>query len=303
LVDLFTLFLNNLLPNFLIAGVGFVLGNRLSLNARTISQVTFYFFSPCLVFKLITQNQVSGDDVARMVSFGISTTALMGLLAWGIGRVLRIERRLLVAVVMGSMFVNAANLGLPVTSFAFGETALAHASIFYVTSVMLMYTVGVVIASLGSSGLAKALLGLLKVPAVYALALGLVIVRLDWSVPLFLERTVTMAGNAAIPSMLVLMGLQVHNIAWQGQWRAITAASGLRLLAAPLVAIGISVLFQFQGAARQAAILESSMPTAVLSMVLATEYDVEPAFVTSVVFITTVLSPLTLTPLLAYLGG
>jgi predicted permease len=303
LAELLTLFLNNLLPNFLIAGVGFVLGNRLSINARTISQLTFYFFSPCLVFKLITQNQVSGNDVARMVSFGIAITALMGLLAWSIGRALRIERRLLVAVMMGSMFVNAANLGLPVTSFAFGETALAHASIFYVTSVMLMYTVGVLIASLGSSGLAKALLGLLKVPAVYALTLGLLIVRLDWSVPLFLERTVTMAGNAAIPSMLVLMGLQVRNIAWQGQWRAISVASGLRLLAAPLVAIGISVLFQFHGVARQAAILESSMPTAVLSMVLATEYNVEPAFVTSVVFITTILSPFTLTPLLAYLGG
>ena len=112
-----------------------------------------------------------------------------------------------------------------------------------------------------------------------------------------------MAGNAAIPSMLLLMGLQFHNISWQGQWRAVSLASGLRLLVAPILAIGISVLFRFHGAARQAAILELAMPTAVLSTVLATEYDVEPAFVTSVVFITTILSPFTLTPLLAYLGG
>ena len=171
------------MPNFLIAGAGFVLGKRLSINARTISQVTFYFFSPCLVFNLITHNKVSDGDVARMVGFGIVTTALMGLLAWITGRFLRIERRMLVAIMMAGMFVNAANLGLPVTSFAFGETALAHASIFYVTSAVLMYTVGVVIASLGSSGLAKALVGLLKVPAVYALVLGLLVVRLDWSLP------------------------------------------------------------------------------------------------------------------------
>jgi predicted permease len=45
------------------------------------------------------------------------------------------------------------------------------------------------------------------------------------------------------------------------------------------------------------------MPSAVICIVLATEYDVEPTFVTSVVFLTTLLSPLSLTPLLAYLGA
>jgi predicted permease len=45
------------------------------------------------------------------------------------------------------------------------------------------------------------------------------------------------------------------------------------------------------------------MPSAVIAIVLATEYDVEPAFVTSAVLVTTLLSPLTLTPLLKILGG
>jgi predicted permease len=62
-------------------------------------------------------------------------------------------------------------------------------------------------------------------------------------------------------------------------------------------------LFGLQGATRQASILEASMPTAVMCTILATEFDVEPAFVTSVVFVTTILSPLTITPLLSYLGG
>jgi predicted permease len=37
--------------------------------------------------------------------------------------------------------------------------------------------------------------------------------------------------------------------------------------------------------------------------VLATEYNVEPSFVTAAVFTSTLLSPLTLTPLLAFLGA
>jgi len=45
------------------------------------------------------------------------------------------------------------------------------------------------------------------------------------------------------------------------------------------------------------------MPTAVLATILATEYEAEPAFVITAVFATTLLSPLTLTPLLLVLGA
>jgi predicted permease len=57
------------------------------------------------------------------------------------------------------------------------------------------------------------------------------------------------------------------------------------------------------GPARQAAVLQASMPTAVVTTILALEFDVAPTFVTSTVFVTTVLSPLTLTVLIAYLRG
>jgi malate permease and related proteins len=80
-------------------------------------------------------------------------------------------------------------------------------------------------------------------------------------------------------------------------------SSLMRLVAAPLLAILLSKPFGLLGPARQAGILESGMPTAVLAAVLATEYDLEPSFITSVVFVTTFLSPFTLTPLLAFLGA
>jgi hypothetical protein len=70
-----------------------------------------------------------------------------------------------------------------------------------------------------------------------------------------------------------------------------------------VLAIGLSQLFGLEGSARQAMVLEASMPTAVLTTVIATEYNLQPTFVTAVVFTTTLLSPLTLTPLLSFLGG
>jgi predicted permease len=45
------------------------------------------------------------------------------------------------------------------------------------------------------------------------------------------------------------------------------------------------------------------MPTAVVTTILATEYDIEPGMITRGVVISTLISPLTLTPLLAWLGA
>ena len=83
---------------------------------------------------------------------------------------------------------------------------------------------------------------------------------------------------------------------------ALTLSGILRLLVSPLIGYGFAYLLGFQGYALQAIVIESAMPAAVTNTVLATEYDIEPTFVTSVVFYTTILSPITVTPLLAFLS-
>ncbi|MEW6093578.1 MAG: AEC family transporter, partial [Chloroflexota bacterium] len=76
----------------------------------------------------------------------------------------------------------------------------------------------------------------------------------------------------------------------------------LRLVAGPFLALGLSALFGLQGPARQAGVTEAGMPSAVMTTIVASEYNLEPTLVTAIVFITTILSPLTLTPLLYFLG-
>lgn len=303
LSTLFPLFLNNLLPTFLIAGAGYLVGRTLQVKPRTFSQVTFYLFSPCLIFNLFTKNQLSSRDILQMMGYALAIIATMGALTWLLGKALRLPRRLLAAVLLSTMFLNAGNLGLPVTLFAFGETTLAYASLFYIAMALLMSTTGVIVASLGSTGPRQAILNLLRVPGTYALLLALLVTNFGWQVPLPLARTAELLGNAAIPSMLILLGLQLQYVRGAQQIPALTLAVGLRMLAAPVVAIGVSGLFGLQGPARQAGILQACMPTAVLATVLATEFDAEPTFVTMVVFANTLLSPLLLTPLLAYLGA
>lgn len=210
---------------------------------------------------------------------------------------------MLAAVLLTSMFMNAGNYGMPLVNFAFGAEALVFAGLMFVAMNLLMNSVGIVIASLGTSDLRKSLLNLIKIPAIYAVSLGVLFLSLGWELPKPVGRTVEILGNAAIPGMLVFMGLQFHSIQWKGKRSPIILVSALRLVASPVLALAISHLFQMQGPALQAGIIESGMPSAVLTTVVATEFDVEPSFVTAVVFVTTLLSPLTLTPLLYYMGA
>ena len=302
-MGLIELFLNNLLPVLLAVGAGYLAARYLKVDPRSLSRVTFYIFSPALIFTLLTQSELSNGDILKMAAFAAGVVFLVGGIAWIAGRLFRLERRTLAAVVITSMFMNAGNFGLAVVYFGFGETALAYASVFFVTNAILVYTVGVLIASLGKASFSHSLLNLVKVPAIYAMGLAFLFMYTGWQLPIPLERTTGLLGDAAIPAMLVLLGLQLYSVSWAGNILPLALSSVVRLLVSPAIAIGLSVLLSIGEPFRQAAVLQAAMPTAVLTTVLATEYDVHPRFVTSVVFITTLLSMFTLTPLLAFLGG
>ncbi|OGN93748.1 MAG: hypothetical protein A2Z71_06755 [Chloroflexi bacterium RBG_13_50_21] len=301
--DLFALFFNNLFPILLAACIGFALAKWLKINPRPLSQVVFYVFSPVLVFNLIINSHLSNKDILRTLVFALILMACIGGLTWLIGGILHFDRKILAAVMITSMFMNAGNYGLPLTSFAFGEAALAFASVFFVINAMFTNTVGIVIASSGSMSVWKAIKGLLKFPAIYALALGIIFLQFDLHLPSGLDRTVTLLSDASIPCMLILLGMQLVNIRLDGRVLPLILTSSMRLLIAPVLAFGLTRLFGMTGPSYQAVVLEAAMPAAVLTTILATEFDAEPTFVTTVVLVTTLLSPLTLTPLLAFLGA
>ncbi len=300
---LLAIFANNLLPILLIAACGFALGRTTRIEPRTLGRVTFNIFSPVLIFRLLIDSRLEVGRIAQMLGFTSAVFFLMGGLAYLVGRLLKLPRPVLVAVVLAVALSNNGNYGMPLIGFAFGEEALAYASLYYVVIAVLTNTVGVLWASLGRMDFKQALLGLLKVPMLYALGLALLFLRAGWVLPAPLDRTVTLLAGAAIPSMLILLGLELSRFAWSKHTSALLVSILLRLGVSPLVGINLAPLFGLEGAARQAGVTQTAMPTAVITTVLASEYDLEPQLVTAIVFFSTLLSPLTLTPLLFFLGG
>lgn len=302
-MNLLPLFTNNILPIFLTAATGYLLSKRHSLDAETISFIIFYILSPCLVFDIITHSELIGDTVIRLIGYTLAVLLGSALLAYWIGRAFGLSRKLRIAVVLCVLLPNSGNYGLSLNLFAFGEQALTFASVFFVTAMALTYTVGVLIASMGQSTPVQAIKGLLKVPTIYATVLGIVFAWQGWQLPDALDRPILLLSDATLPLMLVLLGIQLEQAQLHTRLKPLILATGSRLLVSPALGLLLTDWLQIQGTAWQAGISEAAMPAAVTNIILATKYDVEPAFVTTVVFVSTLLSPFTLTPLLAFLGA
>jgi predicted permease len=298
-----SVFVDNLLPILLAAGAGFALGRTLKPDIKSASRLTFYIFSPCLVFTSLAHVEIAAGEFGKLALLTLSVSAIMAILSFLCGRMLGAGRQLLASLVVASVFVNSGNYGLAANKFAFGERGLARAMVCFVFSTVILYTVGVLVASMGKLSALQALRKLLTVPAVYGLMAAAIVRWADWRIPLFVDRSVTLLSDAAIPLMLVILGLQIAQArTWpRNRVSLIGAAAFLQLIASPLIALILARTFGLSGVTRQAAVLQSAMPAAVVATILAVEYDLDAPLVTGTVVVTTLLSPLTLTPLIAYL--
>jgi predicted permease len=291
---------NNIVPVFVVISLGYTLERKLGIEIKSVSRTIFYALTPCLVFSSLVKSTVSGGEFWDIASFEILITLVVGLVAWGVARALRFNRAMESAFLLTTLYVNAGNYGLSVNQLAFGDEALARAVIYFVVSSLLINTTGVYLASRGTAKAGDALLNVFKVPIVYAVLLAILVKLMNLTVtgsPVF--EAVEMVGKGAVPLMLLLLGMQLAKTSLAQGIRTASLAAFIRLVVAPLIAFPLASLLSLTGSALQACIVEASMPTAVTTTVLAIEFDARPEFVTSVVFLSTLASPITLTPIIA----
>jgi hypothetical protein len=139
------------------------------------------------------------------------------------------------------------------------------------------------------------------VPAVWGVVAAGVVLGLGLHLPPAVMRPVELLSGAALPTMLLVLGMQLERGAWPERPGLVALAGILALIVTPILAFGASHLLGLTGVARQAAVVQAGMPSAVLTTILALEFDVAPSFVTACVLASTLASPITVTLLIAAL--
>lgn len=194
------------------------------------------------------------------------------------------------------LFPNCGNMGLPLCLFAFGEEGLALALGYFLVMMLGHFSLGILIVDNGHESLSQRLQGLLKLPVFYAMGLGVLLLVTGWSLPKWLDNSVTLLSGFTIPLMMITLGVSLAQL----KVAAITHSvifSVLRIFGGLLLGWLWCEWMAIEGIARGVVLLQSSMPVAVFNYLLAERYGREPSEVAGLVVASTLIS-FVLTPVL-----
>jgi malate permease and related proteins len=297
------LFVEVVLPVFLVLGAGFAFGRLTDVDLRPLSRLTLVVMSPALVFGYLATAELPAADLARIAAYTLLYIVVAALATAAIVRAAGLEA-LISPLLLVSVFMNSGNMGLPVVLFAYGEPGFVIGVSTLAVQLFVMYPVGIYFASLhGSRDWRGGLRLALRTPPVLA-GLAAAVVRLAGvPVPDFVLRPVRLVGDAGVPTILLLLGMQLARTRVEGSLGPIALGTALRLAIGPLLAVALVYPLGITGLAARVLVLQHAMPAAAIMTLLALEYDARPDLVASVTVVTTVISAVTLTPLLYWLSS
>lgn len=279
-----------------------MLQRLLSLDSHALVSLSYFVLLPALQFVIITDSDLDGSAALREFLLATVVMAACLLIAMIASRILNLNPTLTAGVLVTAAFMNAGNYGLSLNKLAFGAEGLAWASVFYVALTLWANALGVFILSAGQASFKRAFAETLRVPALYGIGIALLFKLTGINVPEPIYRSIDLLAASTITVMLLIMGMQIAKSGLPVFNAALLIVLVIRLIVSPVIAGLISPAFQLPTLARNTAIIESGMPTAVVTGVLALKFDAEPDFIAGAIFITTLVSPLTLTLLLSALA-
>jgi hypothetical protein len=279
-------------PIFVSAALGFFWERlRRPFDTTFVTALVTTVGTPCLVGATLTRVEIDPQALGTMA--GAAILAFLGFVAIGVV-VLRGAGLPLHSYLPALIFPNAGNMGLPLNLFAFGETGLAFAIVFFTVFSVLQFTLGVGIAA-GSFAPGR----LLRLPLIYAVAASLVFMATGTPVPAWLSNTLDLLGGLTIPLMLVALGVSLARLRVRNLGRSLVL-SLVRLGIGVVTGLALAWALDLSGAARGVLILQCAMPVAVFNYLFAQLYHRQPEEVAGMVVISTAISFATL-PLLLLL--
>jgi predicted permease len=293
-----SVFINVVTPVFVVILVGYLAGPRLGLEVRTLSRVSYFVFMPAFVFDIVSEASIQAGLTARMTVYILAVYIGCALLAFGVAKGLGRSSEIVAMYVLIAVFSNSANFGLSMIKFRFGDEALVSGTIYFLALTLIGFVVGVAAASWARGGALRAILSVVKTPSLIAFVPAAFFSATHIDVPLFATRIVGLLADAMIPVMLVTLGVQLAEMGLPRISSDVVAASAVRLIGGPILAAIAVIPSGLIGLERSTGILQASMPAAVLTTIIAIEYDLVPGLVTTTVLFSTLASLITLTVVL-----
>ncbi len=247
--------------------------------------------------------EMTGGDVA----FGLLMMTLSMLICVGIGwlspTLLRIKDGDKGMYRMLSAFMNNGFVGFPLVAAVYGENAVFFASLSNIPFNLLLYTVGVMFLQKGDKNTKFSIKSVINVPIVATL-IAVVIFAFEIPMPKLVDDVADTLSAATVPLSMMCVGLSLGSVSLKEALMQprLYGISLVRLLICPLAVWLVLRIFITNPVILGTIVLLSACPSAIICTILGIQYGRDGVESSEAIFISTMLSMITIPLLISVLG-
>jgi len=191
--------INIITPVLIISAFGYGYAKLRQPDMTQVNRLSTDLLYPLLIYTAMASKDFHILDYLPLIGGGLVVLLGSGLIGWWFARMLNYNRH---AFIPSMMFSNVANMGLPLTLFAFGPEMLPAAVSLFMTFSLAHFTFGIRLCAPDAS-----MKGILRGPMLWAMVGGVISSLLGITLPDWLASSTRMLGDAAIPLGLFTVGV------------------------------------------------------------------------------------------------
>ena len=294
-MELYLKLIDVLFPVFFIIGIGYYLGKKdPKFNTQFITNLAGTIGTPAMIFYTIT---TTGVTLEIFIEYFIYAAIIIGAFAVVGVIFLLILKKDPITELPPLILPNTGNMGVPICLFAYGTSGLGVASAIASVIILFHFTVGILLASKKFSFTV-----LIKNGPIYGIIAAVSFLYFDWDVPGYLENTTFLLTYTTIFLVLMALGVALTRLKIVSWTHAIILAI-VRVILGPIIGFALINLLNLTGFMAGVLLIQSAMPSAVLTYLVGSMYSEKRAVdnIASVIVASTLMSFITI-PVVVYLS-
>ena len=193
----------------------------------------------------------------------------------------------------GTIISNSGFLGNPMVEGIYGSEGLLYAALFMLPVRIVMWTIGIAVFLKGRKE--KLWKNVLTHPCIVAIYAGVIIMVCGIQFPTFVEKTIVGISGCNTPLSMMLVGMMLAEVKPKGLIdKTMVFYTAIRLLVIPAVVFAITGYLPIDGMLRGITVIMAGMPAPITTALLSAKYGGDEKYATGMVFLSTILSLITL---------
>ena len=287
-MELYLKLIDVIIPVFFVIGIGYYLGKKNpDINTDFITTFAGNVGTPGMIFYTIT---TTGVTLSVFIEYFIYALIIIGGFALVGILFLLLLKKDFISELPPLILPNTGNMGIPICLFAYGTAGLGVASAIASVIILLHFTIGVLLAKKSFSFKI-----LIKNMPIYGIIISVLFLYFEWDVPGYLENTTFLLTYATIFLVLMSLGIALSRLKVVS-WRHASILGAVRVIVGPLIGFGFIKFFNIQGFAAGVLLIQSCMPSAILTYLVGSMYSEKKVVdsVASVIVTSTIMSFVTI---------